>query len=317
MRSETKGFTLIELAIVLVIIGFALASGSSLLALAVKKKSAETDSARLVSAKNSLFSYSNVNGVLPVKEGFAPAVSYSHDFGGRSVAYIYDEALTSNDAVCRRKTASFELRRCRNAGCTDYTAVRNIAFVTAGGGANANIQTGADEAGIIRIYIQGDAADDYPADGTRIEAYDDITEWVTLGELQARSGCAGQSLRILNNELPQAYTGRPYEAKLFADGGVPHSGAGGRYRWCLDDTPLKSSASLEFSAKGSHVTASSDCRSESESAWTAGDNVSVIGTPPSGSGGSYYLSVWVRDGNDPDGGDDSIANKKLVLTISE
>ncbi|WP_265823295.1 type II secretion system protein [Geovibrio ferrireducens] len=316
MRSGTKGFTLIELAIVLVIIGFALASGSSLLALAVKKKTAETDSARLVSAKNSLFSYSGFNGVLPAQEGFAPAVPYSSDFGGRPVVYIYDEALTSGDAVCRKKTARLEIRQCRNFGCTEYTQVKNIAFVTVSGGANANIQTGADEAGIIRIYVQGDAADDWAADGTRAEGYDDISEWVTLGELQARSGCSASRLRILNNELPQARTGRSYSAKFFADGGVPLE-SGGRYRWCLDALALKASGALEFSAFGSSVKMSSDCFNESESSWTAGDNVSITGTPPAGSSGSYYISVWVRDGNDPVGSDDSLANKRLVLTISE
>ncbi|MCD8568883.1 MAG: hypothetical protein LRY50_11360 [Geovibrio sp.] len=62
---------------------------------------------------------------------------------------------------------------------------------------------------------------------------------------------------------------------------------------------------------------SSDCFNESESSWTAGDNVSITGTPPAGSSGSYYISVWVRDGNDPGGSDDSLANKRLVLTISE
>ncbi|MGE4496781.1 MAG: type II secretion system protein [Deferribacterales bacterium] len=316
MCSEKRGFTLIELAIVLVIIGFALASGSSLLALAVKKKTAETDSARLVSAKNSLFSYTGINGALPAGDGFAPAVPYSSDFGGRSVAYIYDESLTSGDAVCRKRTASIEIRQCRNMGCTDYSAVRNIAFVTVSGGANANIQTGKDGAGIVRIYSQGDNADDWPADGTRTEGYDDIAEWVTLGELQARSGCSGNSLKILNNELPQGYAGRAYGAKLFADGGIPLE-SGGRYRWCLDALPLKTSGGLEFSSGGVGVSTSADCLSESESSWTKGDNVSITGTPPSGSGGSYYVSVWVRDGNDPDGSEDSIANKKLVLTISE
>jgi len=319
MRSETKGFTLIELAIVLVIIGFALASGSSLLALAVKKKSTETDSARLVSAKNSLFSHSALNGTLPEKEGFAPAVSYSSDFGGRAVAYIYDDTLTeesgSAEAVCRRRTSKLELRKCRDAGCTDYSVVRNIAFVTVSGGANANIQTGADEAGIVRIYVQGDAVDDYPADGVKKQAYDDIAEWVTLGELQARSGCAGYRLRILNSELPAAYTARAYRANFFADGGVPANGR--KYKWCLDDSGLMSAGVLKFTSANLDIKISSDCRNETEVSWTLGDNVSITGTPPSGSGGSYYISVWVRDNNDQSGSDDSIANKRFVLTISE
>ena len=316
MRSNKKGFTLIELAIVLVILGFTIASGTSLLALAVKRKATDVDYARLGSAKNSLFSYSAVHGVIPEKEGFASSVPYFLDFGGRNVAYIYDEGLTGvsgvDDAVCRRKTTSLILYQCKNYGCSSYSIVQNVAFVTIGGGANANIQTGKDSSGVVRIYLKGDMVDSYDADGVRIEEYDDITEWVTLGELQARSNCENYRLRILNNELPYAIIGDPYRGVVFADGGIPVENDK-KYKWCLSQK-TKFDA-LEFISGGTSLKISENCLEEAESNWTRGDNVTITGEPYVGTSGSYQLDFWVRDGNDPISGDDSIASKKLVLTI--
>ncbi|MCD8568885.1 MAG: hypothetical protein LRY50_11370, partial [Geovibrio sp.] len=66
-----------------------LASGSSLLALAVKKKTAETDSARLVSAKNSLFSYSGFNGGASRAGGGLHLPFLIHRISAAGLLFIY------------------------------------------------------------------------------------------------------------------------------------------------------------------------------------------------------------------------------------
>lgn len=317
MRCGNKmGFTLIELAIVLVVIGFAVAAGGSILALSVKKKAIDTDSARLISAKNSLVSYSAVNGIIPPAEGFASAVPNPLDFGGRRTLYIHDESLTStDDAVCRKRTTELTLHLCRNMGCGEFITIPNIAFVTVSAGTNGNIQTQKDENGIVRIYLQGDRADDYEVDFQRVEDYDDITEWVTLGELQARSGCENSRLRILNNELPFAVSGKEYRVKIYADGGVTYTGAGGAYRWCADDNGMVNEGYFSIFADLNPVKVSNDCRSLSRSEWPQSDNLTITGNPPANSAGNYLLHFWVRDNNDPENGNDAITSKKLVLSL--
>ena len=57
----------------------------------------------------------------------------------------------------------------------------------------------------------------------RPEAYDDIVDYVTLGELRTKSGCQGAPLKILNNELPSGSMSSTYSATIYAEGGVPFS----------------------------------------------------------------------------------------------
>jgi prepilin-type N-terminal cleavage/methylation domain-containing protein len=323
MRSElsrhitnSKGFTLIELAIVLVIIGFAISAGGSLLALSVKKKAIDTDTARLQSAKSSLVAYSAQNGVIPQDETFINSVPNPLDFGGRKTLYIHDENLTSTeDAVCRKRSTYLKINLCRNMGCSEFITIHDIAFANISAGPNGNIQTQKDTNGVIRIYLQNDKVDDHEGDFLRSESYDDLAEWVTLGELQARSGCENSRLRILNNELPYATLGKDYRATIYADGGVVYTSSNGDYRWCVDDDGMINEGVFNINAGANTVAVSNNCLNLERNLWSQSDNLTLTGTPQTIGATNYLLKFWVRDNNDPENGNDVIASKKLVFSL--
>jgi prepilin-type N-terminal cleavage/methylation domain-containing protein len=302
---DRKGFTLIELAVVLVVLGFVMVSGVSYLSLTARQRAVGMTSEKLESADKSLRGFSALNGRLPAGDEFASSVSQFSDFSGRSFRYIAAEELTAETPefpVCRRRSTGLTVYRCKNAGCTDYETVENAAYAVISGGADAEIETEADENGIIRIHAQGSGDD-----------YDDSAVWASLAELQAYSDCAPYRLRILNSELPYADGGESYRATVFADGGVPFGSA---YRWCVTENPFTAPSTSPFylNVEGVQVKISHDCKSEPESDWTLGDNLTIGGTPSSGDAGTYEAHFWVRDNNNEDGSDDSIANRKLVIS---
>jgi hypothetical protein len=165
----------------------------------------------------------------------------------------------------------------------------------------------------IRVYAPVLRVDSYSgtyegvSDPNRVEEFDDIVKWVTLDELRAKMGCS-MPIRIINNKLPYGFENSNYTATVFAEGGVPFPSSG-KYKWCRQgDLPSGLSANPSTSA--------TNCLSLSEASWGQADNVTISGTPAIGTSGSYSLTFFVRDNNDPSGPNDNIAQKILVLTIN-
>jgi hypothetical protein len=165
----------------------------------------------------------------------------------------------------------------------------------------------------IRVYAPGLQVDSFSGtydgvpDSNRPEEFDDIVKWVTLDELRAKMGCSIQ-IRIINNELPYGFENNTYRATVFAEGGVPFPSSG-KYRWCRQ-------GNLPSGLSANPSTSATDCLSLSETSWGQADNVTISGTPAIGTSGSYSLTFFVRDNNDPSGSNDNIAQKTLVLTIN-
>jgi hypothetical protein len=120
-------------------------------------------------------------------------------------------------------------------------------------------------------------------------------------------GCPMQ-IRIINNELPYGFENSNYRAAVFAEGGVPFPSSG-KYKWCRQ-------GNLPSGLSANPSTSATDCLSLSETSWGQADNVTISGTPAIGTSGSYSLTFFVRDNNDPSGSNDNIAQKTLVLTIN-
>jgi hypothetical protein len=164
----------------------------------------------------------------------------------------------------------------------------------------------------IWVYAPGLQVDSFSGtyenvpDPNRVEEFDDIVKWVTLDELRTKIGCPMQ-IRIINNELPYGFENSPYRATVFAEGGVPFSSSG-KYKWCIQ-------GNLPSGLSANPSTSATDCLSLSEASWGQADNVTISGTPANGTSGSYLLTFFVRDNNDPSGSNDNIAQKTLVLTI--
>jgi hypothetical protein len=250
-----------------------------------------------------------INDRIPTTAEFPSAVRMPKDAWGASLFYIPETNLVTSTSggICGRKTTGLTVVLCPDATCATPTAtISDVAFVALSGGENKNIQT-ANSGGTINVYDPDiPNIDDYAADMSRAEAYDDVVKWLTLNELRIDAGCVGAQLKILNNELPSGTVGTAYSATAYADGGVPFA-SGGKYRWCVQGT-------LPVGVVISPNTTSVDCASLAEAAWGQSDTLVFSGTPIAA--GSYNLTIFARDDNDTSSTDDNIAQKSLVITIN-
>lgn len=307
-----KGFTIIEVAMVLVIIGLIVGFGASLVGpLTMRAKRTESKET-LKAAKESIIGFAAANGRLPVwgdntsdatVDEFCEVITNRIDAFTQPLYYFPTDAnnqLQTAGAICGRKTVNLTV--CRDPACA--SRVSNVAFVVATGSENVNPQIGIVTTGCpagetcIGIYDAGEPAIDncttaancpnYDAAVNRLnraEEYDDIAEWVTLNELKVKTGCLGPPLRIVSNELPYGREGDPYSVTVYADGGVPP------YTWSLVTPPPPAPGMI----------------------FTAG-TATISGTPTTN--GAYNINIQVCDNNDPAGTNDNCAVKSFVLTIN-
>ncbi|MBK3331621.1 prepilin-type N-terminal cleavage/methylation domain-containing protein [Persephonella atlantica] len=217
-----KGFTLIELAMVLVIIG--LLAGIGITALGILVKRAKVNSTKeIVNADvEAVLGYTFSIGKIPDLSTFLTVVRNKKDSFGKDIVYIYDSGLTS---YCGRLKTNITVYICSDAACTvPVQTIRNVAFIILSGSANYNNQTaGAGEITtptVIKVYDYGIKVDDYSGDLNRVEPYDDIVKWVTLSELHNNEKCKPLYIDP-NQNLPEAIEDAPYRAKIDVSGGVP------------------------------------------------------------------------------------------------
>lgn len=310
-----KGLTLVEIAIVLVILGLLLGLGVSLIGPLTKRAKLTETRETVNAAVESVIGFTAKNNRLPTFTEFPQTVRNPNDAWGKGLVYFVDTDLTNapsnpSEGICGRKITNLIV--CTDANCNNQ--IQNVAFIVVSGGSNYNVQTGPltnspcpSGKTCYRVYEQGTPnVDDYSGDFTRQEEYDDIVQWVSLDELRIKAGCQGAQLKILNNELPYGFEGSNYNATIYAEGGVPFS-SGGKYKWCIEDN-------LPSGLSANPNIISSDCLGLSETSWGQDNSITISGSPTTS--GTYRLTFFVRDNQDPAGSNDNIAQKTLVLTIN-
>jgi type II secretory pathway pseudopilin PulG len=193
-RPKVLGFTLIELAIVLMAIGLFLGTSLSLLDMFIDKEKKSETKEIIASAVEGIKGYMLINGTLPTLSSFANIVNRQKDAWGKPLIYIY-YANATNTPICSFTATPISVRYCYDASCTSYNDTINVAFIVLSSGANMNIQTGFSSQAIssntvIRIYEHGiKNIDNYPADVNRQQPYDDMVKIMTLYELQSWLRC--------------------------------------------------------------------------------------------------------------------------------
>lgn len=242
-----RGFTLIELAIAVAIIGL-LVAGSFQAMKSMRQSSKLTESKEILSVnKNSIIGYVQEWPNLPSKKEFNTSIM---QVGSLQIPLFYavdtNLANYSNDICAFSKT---------NLAVVDYRTNRttsNVAFVLAHGAANGNVQTALDTTTTpqeVRVHNYKDEVDDNKTHVNRVERYDDIVAWVTLNELKQSVDCPVNHLKILNDYvLPRGLHGLPYyplkQARIYAEGGSKlidgnDDGNESDYWWCLQgDTTI-------------------------------------------------------------------------------
>jgi prepilin-type N-terminal cleavage/methylation domain-containing protein len=335
MKNSQSGFTIIEMAIVMVIIGLLVGFGTSLVRpLSIRAKRMESTETVEAGTAAIVGHATASRGILPTAAQFPGIIKKRNDAWTHPLHYIYDANLADGNPasgnLCTRRTTRITVNQCQDAACSSSVTVPNVAFLLLSGGENFNNQTGGSAAvtgsTVINTYPNGlDSIDDYSGDLNRSERYDDIVQWATLNELRSQIGCRGPQLSILNNELPPGKVANSYSAAIYVDGGVPFS-SGGEYLWCIETPSGTSPAGLDF--RDHTATSTIGCTtdgsnlSETNGAWTDADFVEIDGTPTTA--GSYLITIWVRDSNnsgfDPacsDSGNlDNCDSRSFVLTVS-
>lgn len=302
------GFTVVEMAIVMIIVGILVALGVSMMGpLARTAKVNETQG--IIDADiESLFGFAATYKRLPTNADFAASVRKTSDAWGNALYYLADANLapsspySSPDYICTRRSTGLTVRNCITDGCAaaaDYVDIPNIAFVLLSGGDNFNLQT-ASASGRLTVYVRNGATarDDCTATGScpnysgtminQPERYDDIVKWVTLDEVRMKSGCQGGQLKILNNDLPSGTT-TAYSADIFAAEGVPFALNPRTYRWCVNTLPTTG-----LTASTALTTA--DCMATTSwSTALAAEKLTISKSAMALNANSYLITVVVRD----------------------
>ncbi len=323
MKIDNKGFTLIEMAIVLIIVGLLVGFGASMVRpLYERSKRIETREIVKASVESVLGYAASHNNRLPDATLFPGIIKKQNDSWRKPIDYIYDTQLDVNNLnsdICGRKTTNITVRRCENSACSIFSDVADIAYMIASGGANYNNQTTGGLAVTtpvtINVYNPGLNVDNYNGDFTRVEEYDDIVEWVTLNELRSKTGCQGPQLKIINNEMPYGKVGSLYDIRIYTEGGAPFP-ASGNFKWCVKGTLPPGMTTTPATPA---CPSTPDCASlgtEAASQWSQANNLRLSGTPTTG--GTYFFTVFTRDNNDNNTGtvNDNCARKSFVITIN-
>lgn len=338
--SDSKGMTLVEIAIVLVLVGVIIGIGAGMVGPLTKRIKISETKETVNAAIESLVGFVTTNRRLPceindnngfcstVGDEFTSAIRTTNDVFGRPLQYVYDNSLTTAGNVCGKKTTLLTVRMCGNAGCTVFTDSQNVAFMVLSGGVNYNNQTrgtqGITAATVVNIYEPDVAGiDNYATDMNRPEEFDDIVKWVTLNELKTKIGCQGAPMKILNNELPPGTVGSPYPSATVG-AVLTFSIEGGAtpvtYGWCVESSTLVPlPAGLNFSSVVPVRVSPNTCNSTNplaEGGWVSAAALSISGTPSAGTSGAYGFTLYVRDNNDATGSNDNVASKSFVITIN-
>ncbi len=308
-----KGFTLVELAVSLVVIGLLIGLGVGMVGPLMTAIKVRESKENLGGAVESVNSWAAGNNHLPdmTNSNFKTVVKTPADSWGRDFIYLYDCLLASTnpssplttdtiqcsgaspsfskDTICGRRTTRINL-------VTDQgSTVNNVAYVMFSLSEDASVDTrmtgtlnnpaltvGPSNPAILNNAVipnSGFVTPTAPATTATITLNannNDLVRWVTLDELRTKVGCQGAQLRIVNNELPFGYENTKYVNKIFLDGGI--SG----YKWCYTSTPALSGIVFipihsETGIKGTTI---SSCTMPTNCSSLTADTGWIDATPP-------------------------------------
>jgi len=281
-----KAFTLIELALVLIIIGVLLGGGFSIFSLLTKRE--KVKETKNIVNENTLIikNYAGLKRKLPNSDEFGSIVKRSEDVWGKKLLYKYAKNLTDDNSICYENSTPITIKICKDKNCRNIAeTIPNVAFLILSCGENLNCQTGLGTKNV-RVYIPGINIDNNKSDFYKKEPYDDIIKWVKLDELKNEADCKEYQIHILNHELPYGYVGQSYLATIFAEGGKKIYN-NGKYKWCYE-------GSLPPGLKANPKYISTNCLRNINN-WKKSDYFKIEGTPSTE--GTYKITVYVRDKN--------------------
>jgi len=206
-----KGFTLIEMSIVLIVIGVIFAGALRMISTSGNTSDFVSSKNIIVSMRDDIADYSATAKRLPKSD----EIEIYTDSFGNDIDYIQN-GLTESFEICSQKRSSITLRICDDSECGSPKIIKDIAFIVISPSEDGQFQyTTSSSDGIITI--------DYHRES------DDIANWTTLNSLKKSVGCTEESsLKIFEKELPAAYYNNVYSYTITPSGGAEP------YKWCVE-----------------------------------------------------------------------------------
>lgn len=216
---KTQGFTLIELAIVLVVIGILVTLGGGYLGTLTKRAKVSETREIVKAAKEAVLGYAVKNGYLPANLEAAGAKGM--DAWQKSLVYYPVSELASGDA-CGVNSTSMAVNECTNINCSSYNVKSNIAFVIYSTGADAHgACTGTASPFYVRLQDMGyNSPCTYTAASPQYN-YDDSVAYASLDEIRSSRGCPQPLVITSPTSLPQGEEDSFYTYSMQAAGGKP------------------------------------------------------------------------------------------------
>ncbi len=183
------GFTLVEIAVVLVVIGLILGTLAPMMIAMIKKDKLKNGRQTVQRARNEIIGYAMINsGKLPLS---IDDISHKLDPWGNELFLITSPDLAGVD-VCSVNSTTMSLVLYSPSGsgsCSTGNVVSNIACLIASKGPDYNRQISGLVSNQVGILGYGCYGDLYPSDNSGLPSnrpFDDIYDYLSLAELKAR-----------------------------------------------------------------------------------------------------------------------------------
>jgi len=200
-----SGFTLIEIAVVLVILGLIVGTLTPMMVAMIKKDKLKEGRDLVKIARDEVIGHAMINKKLPASVN---DIGHSRDPWQNDLFLITAPNLAGQD-ICSWVSAGnnetgLALLSCTDSTCASYTKKGNIAFIVGSKAENYNRQTdngwvnrdGDQADNDVLVYDYGTQVDNYSdaSDPNRgADNFDDILQFVTLNELIVVLGCSSSS----------------------------------------------------------------------------------------------------------------------------
>lgn len=211
-----KGFTLVELSIVLVIIGLLIGGSMQMMSMLSKRAKITETKQQLAALQEAIKGFVQVNGALPTQAEFDTLTGNTRDSWNATINYFHDAALETSGSICTTNTTDLSING-------DFIA-SDTAFILVSAGENYNLQTRqiAGTPDTVALYNPSRQIDGQIVPTNRpTDSFDDLSVQMSLVELKTQINC--QPFSIINPSLHDWNVGTAYSVQIIPQGGTGYT----------------------------------------------------------------------------------------------